>query len=650
MIDVSEYLRSKGLQVKRAGPDDVHVACWYCGEDPGKRGRLYVNVSADENVAGLHFCHLCGTKGNFRTMRRHFGDPVDDDKDDTHHAVQGILQVACKYYQDALNSDVLGWLKKERGLTLETIERFRLGWAPGGLHDYLRERGFKTSDIAQTGLVVERNERWQDFLLDEVVIPYQVAGSVVMLRGKKMDGKYRTPPHQKARIFNSDAVWDAEEVLICEGEFDAMVLSQLGYNACGVPGASTWQEAWNGYFERARLIYVCFDPDTAGNLGAEKIKDHLGTRTRRVEWEVPDDVDAGEIDPSYLYVSSKFTKTDFDKLLNEAVLRGSILITVDDAYREWKEVQGQVGLQFGYPDLDASISPGLLKSQVLVVLAKTNTGKTLFLLNLFQRMSMVQPDAKILFISLEQTRGDWFERAQRIWNFYNLGTDLRHVEAETLKYWRERLLMVDKNRVTEDELVNCIDEYEMQMGCRPDLVAVDYLGYWASGFKGKDRYERVSDAVMSLKSVAKQKRVAIVAPHQVSRVAEFGSEPDIDAARDSGAVEETADFVFALWSPDATKGKQADQRNGLVNLKIGKSRHGGKGDVIKIQFAPVTLAMVPYEDLKLQQLAHDELDYNIQRDTWKQVIYRHRTGRKDLHLGSVPELQTATVPADDNEH
>jgi archaellum biogenesis ATPase FlaH len=649
MTNLTEYLRSKGLTVKRAGPDDVHVACWYCKEDPGKRGRLYVNVSADENVAGLHFCHLCGTRGNLRTMRKHFGDPVDDDKDDTSHAVQGILQVACKYYEDALTPDVLSWLKKERGLRLETIQQFRLGWAPGGLLEHLRERGFKTSDVAATGLAVERNGNWQDFLLDEVVIPYQVAGSVVMLRGKKMDGKYRTPPHQKARIFNSDAVWNAHEILICEGEFDAMVLSQLGYDACGVPGATTWQEAWNGYFEKSRLIYICFDPDQAGNNGAEKIKEQLGSRTRRVEFPVPENTDAGEVDPSYLVVKWQYAKLEFDQLLNEAVLRGSLLITVDDAYREWKELQGQKGLQLGYPDLDMSISPGLLKSQVLVVLAKTNTGKTLFLLNLFQRISMLQKDAKILFISLEQTRGDWFERAQRIWNFYNLDCEPQFVEKETLKYWRERLLLVDKNRVSEEELLNSMDEYELQMGCKPDLVAVDYLGYWAAGFKGKDRYERVSGAVESLKAVAKEKRVPIVSPHQVSRVAEFGSEPDVDAARDSGAVEETADFVFGLWSPDATKGKQADQRNGLVNLRIGKSRHGGKGDTIKIQFAPVTLAMVPYDDNKLRTLASDELQYNIQRDTWKQAIFRHRTGRKDIHLGPVPELETPTEPEVENE-
>jgi hypothetical protein len=580
-------------------------------------------------------------------MRRHFGDPVDDDRDDTSHAVQGILQVACKYYEDALTTDVLSWLKKERGLQVETIQRFRLGWAPGGLLEHLRERGFKTSDVAATGLAVERNGSWQDFLVDEVVIPYQVAGSVVMLRGKKMDGKYRTPPHQKARIFNSDAVWNAQEVLICEGEFDAMVLSQFGYDACGVPGATTWQESWNGYFEKCRLIYICFDPDQAGNNGADKIKEQLGSRTRRVEFQVPDNVDPGEVDPSYLLVQQQFGKVDFDLLLNEAVLRGSILITVDDAYREWRELQGQSGLQFGYPDLDASITPGLLKSQVLVVLAKTNTGKTLFLLNLFQRLSMVpsQQDAKILFISLEQTRGDWFERAQRIWNFYNLGCDPAKVEQETLRYWRNRLLLVDKNRVSEDELLRSIEEYVLQMGSKPDLVAVDYLGYWAAGFKGKDRYERVSEAVSSLKAVAKSERVPIIAPHQVSRVAEFGSEPDIDAARDSGAVEETADFVFALWSPDATKGKQADQRNGLVNLKIGKSRHGGKGDVVKLQFAPVTLAMVPYDDHKLRTLAHDELNYNIQRDTWKQAVFRHRTGRKDIHLGDISNVSALeTVP------
>jgi hypothetical protein len=92
-------------------------------------------------------------------------------------------------------------------------------------------------------------------------------------------------------------------------------------------------------------------------------------------------------------------------------------------------------------------------------------------------------------------------------------------------------------------------------------------------------------------------------------------------------VEETADFLLTLWSPDATLGRPEEEKQGIVNMRVGKSRHGGRGTKLSLQFAPLTLALVPYGD-KLQQRARDELEYEQRRDDWEQAIWRHRTGIK----------------------
>jgi DnaB-like helicase C terminal domain len=252
-------------------------------------------------------------------------------------------------------------------------------------------------------------------------------------------------------------------------------------------------------------------------------------------------------------------------------------------------------------------------------------------LNIFQRATMLNPDMKILFLSLEQNSGDWFERARRIWNFYNQDCERGKVHEETINYWEPRMRLVEKSRPSEEEFNQALDDYEAEMGGTPDLVAVDYLGYWAQGFKAKDRYEKVTDAVMALKQLAGDRKVPIISPHQVNRGAEFGAELQIDQARDSGAVEETADFAIGMWSPDTMKGVGTPgsevRPNGQLVLRVGKSRHGGKGKEMRLQFGQLTLVFVPEDEDRHVAMLKNELGWaENPKNTWEHAIEAHRMG------------------------
>ena len=627
-LDVLAYVQSKfpTANLKRTG-QEVNVPCCFCGEDPGKRGRLYINVDPNMDPPGLFHCKLCDETGALNKLRKHFGDPVirDDserggDRNDSRTKftprLQQILQFAAKFYHDKLmgNDAALDYLQDERGLTLETIEKFKLGWADGTLIPELEKREFKREEMIRSGLVTERG---RDFLYNHIVIPYMTLGStVVSLRGKEIGGKYLTPRGHKAHLFNSD-VGRSETLLIAEGEFDAMSLEQLGFKAVAAPGAGTWQDSWTEYIESKRT-YIIFDADQAGEAGADKLSSKLvGSRIVHIPQIKNDD---GELaDVSDLIVKHGKTKQDFDFWLVKS--KGGILLTVDEAYAEWLEVEGNPnlqGLELGLEVVDTMIRPGLLPAQVMFVLAKTGVGKTISLLNIFHRITMQQPDKKILFVSLEQTRNEWFERARRIHRFY----DLDATEQDTLEWYRHRFMMVDKNRVTEDELKNCIEQFDYDVGSPPDLVAVDYLGYWARSYGGES-YERTSAAAHAMKAIAKEYRVPFIAPHQVSRLAEAGKEPSLNAARDSGVVEETADFIFALWSPDQTTGKSREERSGEIKLKVLKSRHGGVGTQVQLQFAPLSLALVPKGDEHFQRAVNDH-SYALRGDTFDEAIRKHQ--------------------------
>jgi len=252
------------------------------------------------------------------------------------------------------------------------------------------------------------------------------------------------------------------------------------------------------------------------------------------------------------------------------------------------------------------------------------THNTIMILNIFHRLLMSDPSKKILFVSLEQTRAEWFERARRIYRFYNPQAS----DRDCLDFFRDRLLIIDKNRVTPDEFINCVEQYEFELGAKPDFVGVDYLGYWARSFKGEG-YERTGAAIMEMKAIAKDLKLTIFTPHQVNRGTKFGEEIEADSARDAGTVEETADFVFSLFSDDNIKGRQEDEKTGEVKMRILKSRHGGKNALTSFQFAPLSLAMIPQGD-PLVLRAKDELKMEQQRDNFETAIYRHATGDRRI--------------------
>lgn len=560
MPDVAGYLRAKGLALKPAGARNIHTACVFCGEDPAARGRLYINIDPGAEILGLHYCHLCGTKGSLTTLKRHFGDqPAEEELDGQVRAE--ILRVAVEHYRAQLAQypEVLDYLTgPQRGLTVPTIERHELGYAPmeisydGAtgvtttrtsrmLYSHLRKQ-FDAGDILATGICQKRDDgEIVDALTGMIVIPYRTANTVVSLRGrtwpfteddfqawnsetyKPFKAKYKTCAGTGTRLFNTDACWDTDEVYITEGEFDALILEQQGYRAVASPGAESWQETWDDYLTPLKRVWIVYDRDVAGEKGANKLIDRFGGKARRVHLS-----EEGEkCDPTMFFADHD--RDDFEKVLDQ-VRKGEFLVTVDEAIDEFTRIQSEPGLQFGWELLDIMIAPGLQAGQVMVLLAKTNTGKSLMLFNLMQLIRMVpgQEDRKMLLLSLEQTRGEWWDRARRIHRFYNIHSD----EAEARRWWMHNAMLVDRNRLSEAQFRQIIEDFAYQMGRVPDLMTVDYLGYWARSFRG-EAYERTSQAIMALKAIAKEYRIPMIVPHQVSRVGRDGEEFSADAARDS---------------------------------------------------------------------------------------------------------------------
>lgn len=240
-----------------------------------------------------------------------------------------------------------------------------------------------------------------------------------------------------------------------------------------------------------------------------------------------------------------------------------------------------------------------------------NTGKTIFLCNLAYNMRA----HKVLFLSLEMTKEECYERLRRIFLHH-------HPRASDyeLEQGMAGIFICDENRLGDKDLATLVDEFEIESGVRPDVVFVDYLGYYARGQKGNSPYEKTTNAVMQLKAEAKAGRFVCIAPAQVNRGTKEGKPIDLDDARDSGAIEETADFLLSLWRPDDALQAEISnmQQSGKTKMTVLKSRHGGKDKTFTLVFDLLTLAMV--DDGTQESKVAVQHNYLAWRgDTWEDL-------------------------------
>jgi DNA primase len=128
--------------------------------------------------------------------------------------------------------------------------------------------------------------------------------------------KMLTTRGARAELFGWDTVLaKPQQIILCEGEFDRLVLEEHGFLAAtSTGGAGVFRREWAEYFTPIPEVYVCFDNDEAGRRGAERVG-RLITHARIVE--LPEEVGPGG-DVTDFFVRLGRSRTDFEKLMESA--------------------------------------------------------------------------------------------------------------------------------------------------------------------------------------------------------------------------------------------------------------------------------------------------------------------------------------------
>lgn len=522
-IDVRRLLRDRGLSYIERGAEAV-LTCPIChGGNHHDRDTFAVNLAS-----GAYNClrGSCGARGSFRDLQRQLGA---ESRAPVQYTPRSYTKPSCSPIS-SLSEKAIAWFAG-RGITRETLARFNIG----------QENGAVVFPFTKEGVVVNRKRRtldkrfWQD----------KGAEPVLYLRD-----------HVPAEV---------RDLIIVEGEIDALTLHQLGFAWCvSVPdGASNldWIEQEWPWLERFETIYLGLDNDTPGELGAEKVAQRLGRwRCRRVRWAKKDPNDC---------LQAGLGKAELEIALLQARDMGPANVRRAEDYIEEMLADERKGIPSGFPVFDRILG-GLRPGEVTVWTGRNGEGKTTILNQL--ALNLVIHGQRVGIVSLEM-RPRWILR----WMVRQSGCLM---SPEGMPEFRRilggRLVLLDsRDSVTPDELLESLQYMARRIGCITfiidSLLRVNLGG-------GADWLERQRDFMSRLTAFAQDFDAHL---HLVAHPRKSSSDEARVQKVDVAGSYDISNLAFNVVSI-----RRVDGKDGALGacLEVLKNRELGRLGAVKLEF------------------------------------------------------------------
>lgn len=243
------------------------------------------------------------------------------------------------------------------------------------------------------------------------------------------------------------------------------------------------------------------------------------------------------------------------------------------------------GIPSGFKDLDRMTS-GWQDSDLVIVAARPSVGKTAFMLNVAEAAS-VKSKKNIAVISLEMSAEQLMQRmlssqgnidATRLRTGFMQPTDWDSLAMAIGTVSNTNLFIDDSPAQTVREIAAKCRRLHKQVGL--DMILIDYLQLIAGrGKAGENRQQEVSDISRTLKQLARELDLPVIALSQLSRGVEQRQDkrPMMSDLRESGAIEQDADIVAFLYRDDYYD-KESEKKN-IIEIIIAKQRNGPVGTV-----------------------------------------------------------------------
>ncbi len=263
-------------------------------------------------------------------------------------------------------------------------------------------------------------------------------------------------------------------------------------------------------------------------------------------------------------------------------IRQVVMNAMEKIEKAAKNKGSVTGIPTGFLDLDRRTA-GLQPSDLILIAARPSMGKTAFVLNIAQHVAFKQNMAVAIFsleMSKEQLVNRMFSLESKV-DAQDLRTgQLSEADWEKLiesagTIAQSHLIIDDTPGISIAEMRSKCRKYKMDHDLK--LVIIDYLQLMSGSGKSESRQQEISDISRSLKALARELSVPVIALSQLSRAVEQRPDhrPMLSDLRESGAIEQDADVVMFIYRDDYYN-HETEKKN-VAEIIVAKQRNGPIG-------------------------------------------------------------------------
>jgi len=246
-------------------------------------------------------------------------------------------------------------------------------------------------------------------------------------------------------------------------------------------------------------------------------------------------------------------------------IREVVMNAMDKIEKASHNSGGVTGIATGFIDLDYRTA-GMQPSDLVLIAARPSMGKTAFVLNIAQYVAFHSGECVAIF-SLEMSKEQLVNRLFAM----ESKVDSQHLRTGNLSDMEWEKLIESAGMIGQSKLI--IDD-------TPGISIIDYLQLMSGSGRGTDsRQQEISDISRSLKALARELQVPVLALSQLSRAVEQRPDhrPMLSDLRESGAIEQDADVVMFIYRDDYYN--PDTEKKGIAEINIAKQRNGPIGTI-----------------------------------------------------------------------
>lgn len=307
-------------------------------------------------------------------------------------------------------------------------------------------------------------------------------------------------------------------------------------------------------------------------------------------------------------VTSKKVESKFSHV--REVIKGSIE-TIDNLYQRKENI---TGLATGFRELDIKTA-GLQMSDLIVIAGRPSMGKSALASCIIEHIGVVEKQA-VAFFSLEMAKEQLVQRmlcsharvdAHKVRTGFLSQSDWPRLVSAAGKLSEAPIFIDDSPGISVLELRAKARRMKAQHDIK--LIVLDYLQLMQGPANSDSRQQEISEISRSLKALARELKVPLIAISQLSRAVEQRSDrrPQLSDLRESGAIEQDADLVILLLREEYYN--PTEENKGVAEVIIAKQRNGPVGSM-KLAFLGEYMR---FENLAEQHAGEEFADVDMER-------------------------------------